>query len=100
MDIAKAAVLQKTTLFFENKDKESLIVRGYDFNRDVERSSQDSNEKEISIDYEGLFASYKNIGYQGTSVGRAIEEINKMVSVFNVTQILSVYRKDSLEIEQ
>ena len=78
MDLAKAAVLQKTTLFFENDaDKQSQIVKGFDFNQVL-----DSNQapKSSKIDYDTLLTSMKNYGFQGTSFGKAVEEINKMVN--------------------
>lgn len=43
----------------------SDVVRGYDFNE--------------GIDYHKLFKSYARTGFQATNVGKAIEEINKMV---------------------
>ncbi|KAK7094728.1 deoxyhypusine synthase-like isoform X2 [Littorina saxatilis] len=44
----------------------SQTVRGYDFNN--------------GVDYHELFRSYTHTGFQATSVGKAIEEINKMIS--------------------
>ncbi|XP_025112536.1 probable deoxyhypusine synthase isoform X2 [Pomacea canaliculata] len=43
----------------------SDVVRGYDFNE--------------GIDYHKLFKSYARTGFQATNVGKAIEEINKMI---------------------
>jgi hypothetical protein len=83
MDIAKAAVLQKTTLFFENDvDKESLVVKGYDFNTSIKEAKDNSTgqvKREVTVDYDALFTNYRNIGFQATSIGRGIEEINRMV---------------------
>ena len=44
----------------------AATVRGYDFNN--------------GVDYQELFRTFTQTGFQATSVGRAIEEINKMVS--------------------
>lgn len=41
------------------------VVKGYDFNQ--------------GLDYEKVFASYRHTGFQATSLGLAIEEINKMI---------------------
>ena len=41
------------------------VVRGYDFND--------------GIDYQKVFASYRHTGFQATSLGLAIEEVNKMI---------------------
>ena len=43
----------------------SQTVRGYDFNN--------------GVDYHKLFRSFSRTGFQATSVGKAIEEIDKMV---------------------
>lgn len=43
---------------------DSPIVKGYDFNK--------------GVDFAALLDSYKNIGFQATSLGRAIDEVNKM----------------------
>lgn len=43
----------------------SDIVKGYDFNE--------------GLDYHKLMATYRTTGFQGTAMGRAIEEINKMI---------------------
>ena len=40
-------------------------VKGYDFNQ--------------GLDYEKLFATYRHTGFQATSLGLAIEEVNKMI---------------------
>ncbi|XP_076455085.1 deoxyhypusine synthase-like isoform X1 [Babylonia areolata] len=44
----------------------SQTVRGYDFNN--------------GIDYHELFRSFTRTGFQATNVGKAIEEINKMIT--------------------
>jgi len=41
------------------------VVEGYDFNK--------------GLDFENLLNSYKYIGFQATSLGKAIDEINKMI---------------------
>ena len=41
------------------------VVKGYDFNK--------------GLDYNAVFATYKNTGFQATSLGLAIEEVNKMI---------------------
>ncbi|XP_004363506.1 deoxyhypusine synthase [Capsaspora owczarzaki ATCC 30864] len=42
------------------------IIKGYDFNQ--------------GIDYEALLKSYKYLGFQGTSLGQAIDEVNRMLN--------------------
>jgi deoxyhypusine synthase len=44
----------------------SPIVKGYEFNN--------------GVDWEKLLDTYKSIGFQATNLGRAIDEINKMVN--------------------
>ncbi|KAI8818068.1 DHS-like NAD/FAD-binding domain-containing protein [Fimicolochytrium jonesii] len=44
---------------------DSTEVKGYDFNN--------------GVDYSALLASYFRTGYQATSVGQAVEEINRMI---------------------
>ena len=44
----------------------ALEVRGYDFNQ--------------GLNWDGIMNAYKSIGYQATSLGKAIEIIQKMVS--------------------
>lgn len=46
-------------------DPSAMIVRGYDFNK--------------GLDYEAVFKSYISTGFQATSLGQAIEEVNKMI---------------------
>mmetsp|Transcript_95063 Transcript_95063/g.130807 ORF Transcript_95063/g.130807 Transcript_95063/m.130807 type:complete len:189 (-) Transcript_95063:601-1167(-) len=41
------------------------LVKGYDFNK--------------GVDYEAVFKSYINTGFQATNLGMAIEEVNKMI---------------------
>lgn len=60
--VALGAVLKKS-ISLKNKE----YVKGYDFND--------------GVDYEALLASYKYSGFQATSLGLAIEEVNKMVSM-------------------
>lgn len=45
---------------------DSPIVKGYDFNN--------------GLDYDALIASYKLCGFQATNFGKAVDEINNMVS--------------------
>ena len=45
------------------KDRE--VVQGYDFNK--------------GLDYQKMFATYRHTGFQATSLGLAIEEVNKMI---------------------
>ena len=40
-------------------------MKGYDFNK--------------GLDYNAVFASYKNTGFQATALGLAIEEVNRMI---------------------
>lgn len=60
--IAKEAVLQQSSSLPED----TPIVTGYDFN--------------AGVDYAAIMASYRNSGFQATNLGKAIDEINKMVS--------------------
>lgn len=55
----KAAVLLKSI-----DVSDSPVVKGYDFNK--------------GVDFEGILGSYANIGFQATSFGQAVNEINKM----------------------
>ncbi|XP_035825738.1 deoxyhypusine synthase [Aplysia californica] len=59
--IAAEAVLAKS----EPMPEGSEVVRGYDFNE--------------GVNYHKLFESMVTTGFQATSVGRAIQEINKMI---------------------
>lgn len=59
---AVAAVLVKS----QSMPETSETVRGYDFND--------------GVDYHRLFQSYTRTGFQATSVGKAIEEIDKMIN--------------------
>lgn len=56
-------VYVKSTIKVSGEDREE--VQGYDFNK--------------GIDYEQIFKSYRHTGFQATSLGLAIEEINKMI---------------------
>jgi len=74
MEKAKQAVFQKSNLFFENKDNaESQVVKGYDFK---ETKTENGKPK---VDFEAIFNGFKNVGYQATSFGKSIEEIEKMI---------------------
>lgn len=69
LDGALGSVFVKSQPFPEEFSKET--VKGYDFNEAL---------KTGSTDYEALFGTFKNSGFQSTNVGLAIEEINKMVN--------------------
>lgn len=56
----QAVLVQSTPM-----PSDSVQVKGYDFNN--------------GIDYQAIMQSYMRTGYQATSVGQAIEEINRMV---------------------
>ncbi|ETP50699.1 deoxyhypusine synthase [Phytophthora nicotianae P10297] len=58
--VAQDAVLVKS----ESLEGKSAHVRGYDFNE--------------GVNYEKLMQSYVTMGYQGTNLGEAIEEIKRM----------------------
>ncbi|XP_055865778.1 deoxyhypusine synthase-like [Biomphalaria glabrata] len=60
-DIAADAVLVKS----EQMPESSEVVRGYDFNE--------------GVNYHKLFSSMSRTGFQATSVGQAITEINRMI---------------------
>lgn len=60
--IAKDAVFKRS----EQIPSDTPEVKGYDFNN--------------GIDYTKLFDSYKYTGFQATNLGKAINEINRMVS--------------------
>lgn len=60
--IAKEAVLVKSVQLPSG----TPTVNGYDFNN--------------GVDYDQLFASYIQSGFQATNFGKAVEEINKMVN--------------------
>ena len=83
--IAQEAVLVSSSEMPSN----SVPVRGYDFNQ--------------GVDYAALLASYATRGYQATSLGLAIEEINRMVGLVGDRQtdscllnIYMIFRKFSL----
>lgn len=61
-DISKDAVLVQS----EELPEGTPTVQGYDFNN--------------GIDYHSLFQSYKHSGFQATSFGCAVEEINRMIT--------------------
>ncbi|XP_066944724.1 probable deoxyhypusine synthase [Macrobrachium rosenbergii] len=61
-DISKEAVLVQS----ESMPEGTPVVQGYDFNN--------------GIDYHKLFQSYKYSGFQATSFGCAVEEINRMLA--------------------
>lgn len=62
-DIAKDAVLVKS----EKLPDVTPVVKGYEWNN--------------GIDYDQLLGSYVHSGFQATNLGKAIEEINKMVGL-------------------
>jgi deoxyhypusine synthase len=45
---------------------DAVQVRGYDFNK--------------GLDYNEVFKTYVHTGFQATSLGQAIEEVNKMIA--------------------
>ena len=49
----------------EGVEASAMKVEGYDFNK--------------GLDYEAVFASYISTGFQATSLGQAIIEVNKMI---------------------
>ncbi|KAJ3150251.1 hypothetical protein HDU89_003340 [Geranomyces variabilis] len=60
LSAVQAVLVQSTPM-----PADSVRVEGYDFNN--------------GIDYSALMASYLRTGYQATSIGQAIEEINRMI---------------------
>jgi len=70
MEASREAVLVKSTIPSSLKI-EQTPVKGFDFNSALEKGE---------IDYDSLLASFRNCGFQATSVGKAIEEINKMLT--------------------
>lgn len=66
-EIAKAAVLLQSEQLPEN----TPTVKGYDFNS--------------GINYEKLLTSYVTSGFQATNLGKAIEEVKKMVNKLILT---------------
>jgi deoxyhypusine synthase len=56
------AVLQESVILPENTPQ----VKGYDFNE--------------GVNYDDLLKTYVNSGFQATNFGKAVNEINKMVS--------------------
>lgn len=65
-DLAKTAVLQKTT---NNIGKTSEIVKGYDFNQ--------------GINYNEILNNFGKIGFQATNFSKAVHEINEMLKTRN-----------------
>lgn len=61
LEIAKDAVLVKS----EKLPDVTPVVKGYEWNN--------------GIDYDQLLGSYVHSGFQATNLGKAIEEVNKMV---------------------
>ena len=61
METAQTAVLVKS----EDLPAGTPQVRGYDFNK--------------GVNFERLMESYYTTGFQATSIGKAIEEIDRMV---------------------
>lgn len=59
----KANVLKPS----ETVKSDTTIIKGYDFNK--------------GINYEKIFASYLQTGFQATNLSLAINEINRMVSI-------------------
>lgn len=69
-NISRDAVLVKSNIPAHLKIDQTP-VKGYDFN------SIFSNEGKVN--YDELLNSFRYCGFQATNVGKAIEEINKMV---------------------
>jgi deoxyhypusine synthase len=61
-ELAKEAVLVES----EKLPNDTPIVTGYDWNK--------------GRNYEDLFKTFVHAGFQATNLGKAIEEVNKMVS--------------------
>ena len=61
--VAEVVPFDNTTSGLDSENVQSAIVELYNGN----------------IDYDGLLSSFRNCGFQATSVGKAVEEINKMV---------------------
>lgn len=66
-EMAKDAVLVKS----EKLPDVTPVVRGYEWNN--------------GIDYDQLLGSYVHSGFQATNLGKAIEEVNKMVGLNDKT---------------
>lgn len=64
----QAVLVQSTPM-----PSDSVKVKGYDFNN--------------GIDFQAIMASYLRTGYQATSVGQAIEEINRMVNLAHLALV-------------
>lgn len=62
--MAKEAVLTTSAKIADD----TPIVVGYDFNK--------------GVNYDELLTSYLNSGFQATNYGKAVQEINKMVTKF------------------
>lgn len=69
-DVAKNAVLVKSEPLPE--EITSQVVRGYDFNEALLEGGR--------VDFGALLNTYARSGFQATNLGRAIEEINRMLS--------------------
>ncbi|KND05101.1 deoxyhypusine synthase [Spizellomyces punctatus DAOM BR117] len=61
-----SSAVQAVLVQSEPMPAQSVKVQGYDFNN--------------GVDYSALLASYSRTGYQATSLGQAIDEINRMIS--------------------
>lgn len=72
-EIAKDAVLVKS----EKLPDVTPVVKGYEWNN--------------GIDYDQLLGSYVHFGFQATNLGKAIDEINKMVSQNELNRDFSSY---------
>ncbi|XP_053672616.1 probable deoxyhypusine synthase [Anopheles nili] len=77
--VAKEAVLQESAKL----PADTPTIRGYDWNE--------------GYNYEKLFGSYVHSGFQATNLGKAIEEVNKMITARRVPlpeDKLDVYEED------
>eukprot|EP01114_Cavostelium_apophysatum_P001139 TRINITY_DN10976_c0_g1_i1.p1 TRINITY_DN10976_c0_g1~~TRINITY_DN10976_c0_g1_i1.p1 ORF type:complete len:219 (+),score=15.52 TRINITY_DN10976_c0_g1_i1:68-658(+) len=66
---AKEAVLMKSS-WPSDLLSSNVTVKGFDFNDALQQKK---------VDFDALLNSYKQTGYQATSLGKAIEEIDKML---------------------
>ena len=82
MDIARAAVLQKS-ITLEAHD----TVKGFDFNSIF---NQNANTNNSPVNYDNIIQSLKNTGFQATNFGRAVDQINQMV-IFTHAPALTCY---------
>jgi deoxyhypusine synthase len=68
METAIDAVLVKSSM---PEDLQKDQVKGYDFSK--------LEEKSWEVEWEKLIDTYQYSGFQATSLGKAIDQVNKMV---------------------